>query len=193
MHQQKFDAVRNLIDQQRYDEARALLAAIDHTLTQKWLDRIDEADPSALLKPTERQIERQQSRETRLRVWMKQERRIARWTAIALFTFGVYLWQFETVFWAFSPDLMVRLLPLLIFASGAYLIWNVSDEARLRRQILRMNPAELRHVGWVLIPSAGLLTLLTIAMGNTAQFFVAAFLMVIGGLNLWRAGKAQSL
>jgi hypothetical protein len=56
-----------------------------------------------------------------------------------------------------------------------------------------MQPGELRKVSWVLIPSAGLLTLLTMVMGNRAQFVVAAFLVVIGGLNLWRAAQAERL
>lgn len=192
MHQPKFDEVRDLIDQQRYDEARALLATIDHPLTEKWLDRIDESDPTALT-PSQRQIERQQARESHLRQWMKQERRIARWTGMALFAFAFYLWQFETVFWVFSPGLIVQLMPLLVFVAGAYLIWNVHDPKRLKGQILRMHPDELRKVSWVLMPSAGLLTLLTIVMGNRAQFVVAAFLVVIGGLNLWRAAQAERL
>jgi hypothetical protein len=192
MHQHKFDEVRDLIDQQRYDEARALLVTIDHPLTEKWLNRIDEADPTALT-PTQRQVERQAARETHLQLWMKQERRIARWTGMALFAFAFYLWQFETVLWVFSPGLFVQMMPLLVAAAGAYLMWNVHDSKRLRRQILRMQSGELRKVSWVLIPSAGLLTLLTMVMGNRAQFAVAAFLVVIGGLNLWRAAQAEHL
>jgi hypothetical protein len=192
MHQQKFDAMRELIDQQRYDEARALLQTIDHPLSQKWLDRLDEADPAAL-SPSERQLQRQQEREAHIRQWMEQERRIARSTALALFVFAVYLWQFETVFWSLSPDLVVRLLPALVFGAGVYLIWNVRDDKRLRGQIVRMKAGELRNVSYVLLPSAGLLTLLTLVAGNTAQFFVAAFLVAISILNLWRAAQAQKL
>jgi hypothetical protein len=128
MHQPKFDEVRELIDQQRYNEARALLASIDHPLREKWLDRIDEFDPTALT-PSQRQIERQEAREAHLRLWMKQERRIARWTGVALFAFAFYLWQFETVLWVFSPGLIVQLMPLLVIAAGVYLMWNVHDQS----------------------------------------------------------------
>ncbi|HEX2620586.1 MAG TPA: hypothetical protein VHL11_10570 [Phototrophicaceae bacterium] len=192
MHQPKFDEVRDLIDQQRYEEARTLLKTIDHPLTQKWQERIDEADPNAL-SPSEQQERRVLARDVYLKEWMRQERSIARWSGFALFAFAIYLWQFETVFWAFSPGFLVQLTPLLVIGGGAYIIWMVQDRDRLRRHILNMNPDDLRKVSLVLIPSAALLTLLTIVMGNTAQFFVAGFLISIGFINLWRANQAAAL
>lgn len=192
MHQPKFDEVRELIDQQRYEEARLLLQQIDHPLAEKWRERVDEADPDAL-NPTEQQAQRVLARDAYLREWMRRERIIARWTGFALAAFAIYLWQYETVFWAFSPDFVVRFLPLLVAVGSGYVIWSVQDKARLRRHILAMNPDDLRKVSAVLIPSAALLTLLTLVMGNRAQFFVAGFLVAIGVINLWRANRAADL
>ncbi len=187
----EFDTVRDLIDAGQYREARALLDTLgEHPLVEKWRERIELSDPEAL-SPTERQAARVLARDRYLRAWMRAERRIARYSGVFLLGFALYLWQFETVFWLFSPDLLVRLLPLLVAAAGGYVIWSVADDVRLRRHILNMNPDDLNKVSLILLPTAGLLALLTLSMGNTAQFSMAAFLVVIGGLNLWRAARMR--
>jgi hypothetical protein len=141
----------------------------------------------------EQQMSALATREAHLRLWMKQERQIARWTGAGLIGFALYLWLFDTVLWAFSPALMVKLLPLVVAAGGAYLIWNVQDDLRLRKHILRMRADELRRVSGALIPAAGALTIFTLTLGNPAQVFVAAMLVIVGVLNLWRAAKVQGL
>lgn len=45
MSEAKFDAVRELISQQRYDEARILLRTIDHPEAQAWLNELDAMHP----------------------------------------------------------------------------------------------------------------------------------------------------
>lgn len=46
MSKAKFDAAKELIDEKRYDEARALLKTIDHPTAAKWLDRLDVIAPA---------------------------------------------------------------------------------------------------------------------------------------------------
>ncbi|MBC8100879.1 MAG: hypothetical protein H7Y11_15675, partial [Armatimonadetes bacterium] len=109
----------------------------------------------------------------------------------ALIAFAGYLTLFETVVWSFSPELLVRGLPIIVFGAGVYVVWNTQSDRRLRHHIARMNPDELRNISAVLIPTAGLLALLTVIMGNFAQFFFAGLLVVLGFLNLWRAAQTQ--
>lgn len=45
MSKAKFDAAKELIDEKRYDEARALLRTIDHPTAAKWLDKLDVIAP----------------------------------------------------------------------------------------------------------------------------------------------------
>jgi hypothetical protein len=42
MSQDKMDSAKNLIQQKRYDEARQILAEVDHPLATKWLQKLDE-------------------------------------------------------------------------------------------------------------------------------------------------------
>lgn len=44
MLKQQFEAARALIQDGEYDEARAILNAIDHPKAQDWLDKIDALD-----------------------------------------------------------------------------------------------------------------------------------------------------
>ncbi len=192
MYQAEFDEVRDLIEQERYDEARMLLKTIDHPLREKWLIRLEEANPLALT-PLDREMQLEHQRERLIQDWVRREKQIGVLTGGALVLFAVYLRLVENVFWLFSPDLVVNLLPPLVLAAGLYVVWLTRKEARLRQHILKMNPTELRNVSAVLLPSAGLITLVTLVMGNTAQFFAAGSLIVVAILNYWRAVRAEEL
>lgn len=45
MSNTKFRAAKELIQEEEYDAARAILETIDHATADKWLKRIDEIDP----------------------------------------------------------------------------------------------------------------------------------------------------
>lgn len=45
MVREQMERARELIKAKRYDEARAMLRAIDHPTAAKWLDKLDELDP----------------------------------------------------------------------------------------------------------------------------------------------------
>lgn len=51
MSKAKFDAARQLIQEKKYDQARALLETIDHPTAIKWLAKLDEIAPKAHPKP----------------------------------------------------------------------------------------------------------------------------------------------
>ncbi|MCA0453434.1 MAG: hypothetical protein LCI00_05625 [Chloroflexi bacterium] len=46
MSKAKFDAAKELIDEKRYGEARALLKTIDHPTAITWLDKLDVIAPA---------------------------------------------------------------------------------------------------------------------------------------------------
>jgi hypothetical protein len=46
MSKAKFAAAKELIDEKKYDEARAILRTIDHPTAQTWLDKLDTIAPS---------------------------------------------------------------------------------------------------------------------------------------------------
>lgn len=45
MSKAKFAAVKELIDEKKFDEARALLKTIDHPVAQEWIDKINKLSP----------------------------------------------------------------------------------------------------------------------------------------------------
>ena len=49
MAREKLVRARELIEQQRYAEARTILLSIDHPVAQKWLDRLDEIAPEEVI------------------------------------------------------------------------------------------------------------------------------------------------
>lgn len=55
---QQMEAARDLIMQKRYDDARALLSAIDHPAAQTWLAKLDAIVPSAEVLPRDVQEDR---------------------------------------------------------------------------------------------------------------------------------------
>lgn len=190
MYQSQFDQVRDLIEQEEYEAARILLSQIDHPLAKKWLARVDQSDPIAA---PERERMRKLARELFLMRWITQERWVARGVGGFLLAFAVYLWRFETVFGVFTSPFAVAILPWLVLGAGLLTLWNGRDPRWLRRQILRMNADELRKMSTILIPSMLLMLLITIYTGNNAQIFATVFILAIGVLNLWRAGKTEQL
>ena len=52
MSKQKMLAARELINEKRYDEARAILQAVDHPTADKWLAKLDQIAPESIPEPT---------------------------------------------------------------------------------------------------------------------------------------------
>ncbi|MCU0498428.1 MAG: hypothetical protein MUF87_13840 [Anaerolineae bacterium] len=189
-YQSQFDQVRDLIEQEEYEAARLLLSQMDHPLAQKWLARVDQVDP---IGAPERDRMRKLAREMFLTRWITQESWVSRGVGGALIGLAIYLWRVETVFGALTSQFAVMVFPWFVMGAGLLTLWNGRDPRWLRRQILRMNADELRKVSTILIPSMFLILLVTIQAGNSAQIFATMFILVIGILNLWRAGKTEQL
>lgn len=55
MSKAKFAAVKELIDEKKFDEARTLLKTIDHPVAQEWIDKLDKIAPPPTYRPVEPQ------------------------------------------------------------------------------------------------------------------------------------------
>src|SRR5690349_15150158 len=53
MSKAKFAAAKELIDEKKYDEARAILKTIDHPAARDWETRLDKIAPPVSYKPPE--------------------------------------------------------------------------------------------------------------------------------------------
>jgi len=116
MSKAKFDATRELIQEEHYDAARAVLKTIGTSTSEKWLRRLDEIDPPYPIPPPKPYINHQQAyhqpQESHLPVspeqdaYYRRENRRARWRAFGSGLHMVVIGLFCLAFWLILSGLL---------------------------------------------------------------------------------------
>lgn len=196
----QFDTARELITLQRYDEARAVLKTIRHPAASKWLTKLDELDPSfpAPSKPRGGCA----SYEADLQQWVEVEKTLIVVGALGLVLLAAFLWladpfrKFLTFLLFDKPvarEVVIHAMPVLCILIALFGIWRSTQDAWMRRQVLKMKPRQLRVAAVVLFLGAVFSLLVGPARGEGSHFSWAISGLLLMMLNLWRAAKVEKL
>jgi|GEM_PF-6750422 len=198
MSEAKLQAARELVDEQRYDEARALLRTMpNNTEAAEWLTKLDAlapvGTPSRKITPKNSHM---------FEEWVKAEK-------VVTLIFGIVLLVVAVIFLFFRPipafliigDQIVSnsltplqdILGIVALLGGMYAIWFSKQEDRIRRFLLRLRAKDQRWGAAMNVFLAVIFLPLGIISGDGLRILLGLFNLFIVALCWWRAGQAAKL
>ncbi len=200
MSKQKMLAARELIQEKRYAEARALLKTVDNPTASVWLKKLDEVEPPIVISatPTRDRL----VYETFLKQWAEVEKTILLVGAFGLVLFAGYLavadpFRNSLTFLLFDKpeirDAVITSFPLLSIALAMVAIWRSTQNRRIQQTLLKMNPGQLRAIA----VKSMLLTFVWVGLGvmksDQPRLPLGICWALIAIFHFWRASKAAKL
>jgi hypothetical protein len=200
MSKQKMLAARELIQEKRYAEARALLKTIDDPKAKEWLKKLDEIDPPfpTLSAPGGGES----AYEPYLKQWLEVEKTILLLGALGLVLTAGYLWlvnplrQFLTFLLFDKPairNIVTNAIPALCILLALYAMWRSTQDVRMRRFLLKMKPKQLRVATAISILLGIFEMALSVNKSSNRELLLGFLWVIVGLLNAWRASKATKL
>ena len=196
----KFDHARGLIKAERYDEARAVLRSMNHPSASKWLTKLDELDPPF---PTPLASDGGEvAYEPYLTQWLEIEKTLHVVGALGLVLLAAYLLiadplrQFLTFLLYDKPtirDAVRYAIPALCILLALFAVWRTTQDARMRRFVLKMKPRQLRLGAIVSIIVAVIWMGLGVQQSDGGRFRLGVLWVVVAVMYFWRSLEASKL